>query len=252
MVKGKTCSEAGRCTWYQGDYGGNEGTCGACESGKDDCVQTWTPPSYGGYDNDASYGNGGGGDSGAVCNTYKDDSIYDCPEPRCYLDYSEDSHGNAEGCGGQGSTETCRDPVCADLSWEEDVCAKLKECKYDTESGVCSDPTLPFPCKEVYDKAACTAQAAACSWKDLSSPGQDDDTGYGFCYNKGATISCDRYDEAQTCPSTCTWMKHTYKCVDKGYEPSCTEFGSEGEHSLSILILIQPNKQTNKCMIIYI
>jgi hypothetical protein len=214
MMKGFTCAQEGRCQWYAkasepGIPTDGEGSCDTCPGGKTNCVSHYNGPTPAPAPSP---------DTGKACSSYTGNS-WDCPEPRCFMDY--DGHGETVGCGGGGvNGEECRDPTCADAHYEDDICAAIKGCTYIPNTGMCEDTSKPFPCNEEYFQDECASEKT-CSWQagENTASGTLD----GFCYNTGLPIPCLSYRDPTICPSNCKWNEPAFACEDDSYKPNCVE-----------------------------
>jgi hypothetical protein len=215
------------------EYG--EGVCDTCPDGKTDCPKNYVQPNGGKYGGGygGEYGGGGGygtkPDSGAECNTYVADKFNDCPEPRCYQDWSGSNEGAPGGCGGtEGGV--CRDPVCIDLQYDEERCKSLAGCTFLAENDVCYDKSKPFPCSVIYSKDDCTGEGATagCAWNSVMSK-EDPPYDEGFCLTKGEKAPCNKFYNMDDCPASCKWVESAFSCFEKDEKLSCTTYGAEGD-----------------------
>jgi len=216
-LPGETCAPDETCKWFKAEDGAGaddaeDGVCGPCPAGED-CKSTWDGPTDG----------GGGTDTGKDCTSYAGSAVYDCPEPRCYLDFDDAGAPNG-GCSAEnGEGETCRVAKCTDLDYDEEACnahkntAGSSDCKYD-DSGVCYDAAAGMQCDHIYDEEVCTAQAQ-CKF----------DSDEYICYSTVSGRTCDSFMQSSSCPSdTCKWVQDMDECVDKNKKLSCTAYADEG------------------------
>lgn len=217
-LPGETCAPDPKCKWFaaENDSGDDveDGVCGPCPAGED-CKTTWVGPTNG----------GGGADTGKDCPTYSGESVYDCPEPRCYLDFDDAAGMGGNGCSAEnGGGESCRIAKCTDLDYNEEACTAHKnsagaaDCTYD-DSGVCYVAANGMECDHVYDEDVCKAQAQ-CSF----------DSDEYVCYSTSGR-KCTSYMSGDGCSAAtdCKWVADAYECVDKDTRLSCSAYTSEGD-----------------------
>lgn len=156
-VGATACALDERCTWFTGGLDGNSGVCETCtKADPKDCVQP-PPKSNGSLDNDEA--DDDDIDPNKPCAEFVGETAFQCPEHRCGADYVSAPVSDKPTCFGT-NTLVCRDLECKDFMYGYERCIATEGCTYDQDNHICSDPSKPYPCEDIYMQTMCEAGPA--------------------------------------------------------------------------------------------